>query len=70
MNQNIHKNRFMDLTPWVQSVFRSLLSFLGGFLGGFFFGTFSLYTPMGSGIARRDPTHVTPKVNLYMHTMF
>ena len=29
----------------------------------FFFCTFSLYTPMGRGVARRDPTHVTPKVN-------
>ena len=25
---------------------------------------------MGSGVARRDPTHVTSKVNLCMHTMF
>ena len=25
---------------------------------------------MGSGVARRDPDHVTPKVNLCIHTMF
>ena len=25
---------------------------------------------MGSGIAMRDPAHVTPQVNLCMHTMF
>ena len=24
---------------------------------------------MGSGVARGDPAHVTPKVNLCMHTM-
>ena len=32
--------------------------------------TFSLYTPIGSGVARRDPAHVTHIVNLFMHTMF
>ena len=30
---------------------------------------FSLLTSV-KWYARRDPTHVTPKVNLYMHTMF
>ena len=25
---------------------------------------------MGSGVAKRDPAHVTHKVNLCMHTMF
>ena len=25
---------------------------------------------MGKGVARRDPTHITLKVKLYMHTMF
>ena len=25
---------------------------------------------MGSGIARRDFAHITPKVNLFMHTIF
>ena len=35
----------------------------------FVVGPFSLYTPMGRGVARRDPTHVTPKVKLCMYTM-
>ena len=30
----------------------------------FFFGTFSIYLPMGRGVARRDPVHVSPKVKL------
>ena len=25
---------------------------------------------MGSGVARRDPSYVNPKVNLCMHTIF
>ena len=29
----------------------------------FFFVALSLYTPMGSGVARRDSTHVTAIVN-------
>ena len=29
----------------------------------FFCGTFSLYIPKGRGVARRDPTHDTPKVS-------
>ena len=33
-----------------------------------FFDT-SLYT-MGRGVARRDLTHITPKVKLCMHTMY
>ena len=36
----------------------------------FFLGTFSLYTQMGRGVARRDTAHVTPKVKLCMHTIF
>ena len=28
------------------------------------------YTPMGSGVARRDPAYVIPKVQLCMHTMY
>ena len=31
-----------------------------------FFGNFSLYTPMKNGVAKRDPAHVTSKVNLCM----
>ena len=40
----------MDLTPHVHSLFSS-----------FVFGTFSLYTPLGSGVGRRDPTMLIPK---------
>ena len=28
------------------------------------------YQPMGRGVARREPTHVTPKVKFYMHTIY
>ena len=36
----------------------------------FFFGTPLLYKPMGRGVPMRDPTHVTSKVKLCMHTMY
>ena len=36
----------------------------------FFFGTSSLYTPIGGGVARRDPIHITPRVKLCIHTMY
>ena len=50
----------MDLTTYVQSLFRS----------SSFLGHFSLYTPMGSGVTMRDPAHVTQKINLCMYTIF
>ena len=28
------------------------------------------FTPMGSGVARRDPAYVIPKVQLCIHTMY
>ena len=36
----------------------------------FFWEPFSGYTPMGSGVARRAAAHVTPKFNMFMHTIF
>ena len=54
----IYWSVFIDLTSLVQVFFRSTL-----------FGTFLLYMPMGRGVTRRDPAHVTLKVKLCMHTM-
>ena len=34
------------------------------------FGTFSLYYQMGKGNARKNPTHVTPKIKLFNYTRF
>ena len=44
--------------------------FLVVFVLLFFCDTFSLYTPIGKGVAKRDPTHVTPKLSLCLHAMF
>ena len=31
---------------------------------------FFFYTAIGRGVASRDPTHVTPKVRLCIHTIY
>ena len=46
------------------------LIFIQKFFVVVFCGTFSLDKSMGRGIAMTDPAHVTPKVNLCMHTMY
>ena len=44
----------VDLTPLCPSIIQK-----------FFF-----YTLVGRGVARRDPTHVTPKIKLCIHTIY
>ena len=45
-------------------MFVDLIPLVQALLGSFF------YTPMGRGVAKRDPTHVTPKVKLCIHTIY
>ena len=50
----------MDLTPWSER-FSEVVAFCS---------TPLFCMPMGRGLARRDPAHVSPKVKLCLHTMF
>ena len=71
MPRHIHTNIPMNQNIYNKMGFSGSNSLCPIFIQkSFFCGTSSLYTPMGSGVARRDPAHVTHKVNLCMHTIF
>ena len=63
MSRHIHTNQNVKMGSWIKLLRSTLNLCVFCFFLFFFLGTFSLYTPMGIGVARRDPTHVTPKVN-------
>ena len=65
------KSRCLAVMPkYILNCVRRFNSFGPTIFRRSFFGTFSLYTPIGRGVTKRDSTYVTLKVKSCMYTMY